>query len=152
MVTLLWVMLGSISLGVFFRYFLGDAIVWSEEVARFSMVWVSFLAGSLTFRLGGHVAILYFRDLLPKPLDRAAGTLTAMIIAAFLLVLIVTGAQMVAQVAEQRSAALEISMAIPYSALPIGGILMLYQMIRVLLVTGTISVRSDSDEPPLNAE
>lgn len=146
MISLLWVMLISITLGVFFRYFLGNALIWSEEAARFAMVWVAFLGGSLTFRVGGHVAIDYFRSLLHSSYQRYIDVVIAVAVASFLILLIHTGFVMVGRVSDQRSAAMEISLAIPYAALPIGGLLMLYQMTVALLADTSARVRESTGE------
>jgi TRAP-type C4-dicarboxylate transport system permease small subunit len=122
-------MLGSITLGVFFRYFLNDAIIWSEEVARFSMIWVAFFGGALTFRQGGHVAITFFSDLLPAGLRRMIAIFVSLSVALFLITLMWTGGVMVSRVFGQTSAALEMSMSIPYAALPVGAGVMLYHMV-----------------------
>ena len=42
---------------VFFRYVMNDALNWSEEAARFGMIWMTGLMAPLAYRLGGFVAI-----------------------------------------------------------------------------------------------
>jgi TRAP-type C4-dicarboxylate transport system permease small subunit len=45
---------------IFFRFILGGGIAWSEEIAKFLMVWMALLGSSVLFREGGHIAINYF--------------------------------------------------------------------------------------------
>jgi len=45
---------------IFFRFILGGGIAWSEEIAKFLMVWMALLGSSLLFREGGHIAINFF--------------------------------------------------------------------------------------------
>ena len=45
---------------IFFRFILGGGIAWSEEIAKFLMVWMALLGASVLFREGGHIAINYF--------------------------------------------------------------------------------------------
>ena len=45
---------------IFFRFILGGGIVWSEEIAKFLMVWMALLGSSILFREGSHIAINYF--------------------------------------------------------------------------------------------
>jgi TRAP-type C4-dicarboxylate transport system permease small subunit len=47
-------------LQIFFRFILGGGIAWSEEIAKFLMVWMALLGSSLLFREGGHIAINFF--------------------------------------------------------------------------------------------
>lgn len=129
MIALVWVMLTSILLGVFSRYFIGDAIIWSEEVARFSMIWVAVLGGGLTFRSGGHIAIDLMARQLPATWQRPIAFASGLASAVFIVVFTWYGAVMVGNVALQKSAALEIPMAVPYAALPVGGALMLYHLV-----------------------
>ncbi len=56
-VALLAIMLGIIVTAVFFRYGLNDAIPWSEEIAKFVMVWMTFIAAPIGLKMGAHIAI-----------------------------------------------------------------------------------------------
>ncbi len=57
---------------VFFRYILNDAPNWTEEAARFGMLWMTGLMAPLAYRMGGFVGI----DMLGRALPRvAAGAL-----------------------------------------------------------------------------
>ena len=51
---------------VFFRYILNDAPNWTEEAARFGMLWMTGLMAPLAYRMGGFVGI----DMLERALSR----------------------------------------------------------------------------------
>ena len=51
---------------VFFRYVLSDAPNWTEEGARFGMLWMTGLMAPLAFRMGGFVSIDMLERALPK--------------------------------------------------------------------------------------
>jgi TRAP-type C4-dicarboxylate transport system permease small subunit len=71
---------------VFFRYALNDAPNWTEEAARFGMLWMTGLMAPLAYRKGGFVAI----DMLERALPRLlTGLLTLSLLALSLWVLIV---------------------------------------------------------------
>jgi len=53
---------------VVFRYGLGNALPWSEEAARFLMLWMTGLMAPTAFRRGGFVAIDMVVVLLPRVL------------------------------------------------------------------------------------
>lgn len=144
MVALLAAMLGSTLAGVFFRYFLNDALSWSEEAARFAMIWVAVLGGGLTYRAGGHIAVDMFLRKLPKRFAWVGAGIVASASAAFIITFTWYGAKMVENVWMQRSAALEMSMAVPYAALPVGGVFMLYH-----LVASLIEARVNRTESPI---
>ena len=59
---------------VFFRYVLNDAPNWTEEAARFGMLWMTGLMAPLAYRMGGFVAI----DMLARALPRLLGGLLAL--------------------------------------------------------------------------
>lgn len=71
---------------VFFRYVLNDAPNWTEEGARFGMLWMTGLMAPLAYRLGGFVAI----DMLERALPRIlSGLLTLLLLTISLWVLII---------------------------------------------------------------
>jgi TRAP-type C4-dicarboxylate transport system permease small subunit len=67
---LLAIMLGMILAQVFFRYVLNDSLVWTEELAKFSMVWVACLVAPWAYRAHLNVSIQMFADALPAVLRR----------------------------------------------------------------------------------
>ena len=76
----------SILLQVFFRYVLGSPLAWSEEAARFCMLWMTGFMAPLAYRQGGFVAIDMLVRALPK---RAAEILYFVLLLIPLFVLIV---------------------------------------------------------------
>jgi TRAP-type C4-dicarboxylate transport system permease small subunit len=82
---LLALMLGMILAQVFFRYVLNDSLAWTEELAKFAMVWVACLVAPWAYRAHLNVSIQMFADALPAVLRR----LTELLIT--LLVLVICG-------------------------------------------------------------
>jgi TRAP-type C4-dicarboxylate transport system permease small subunit len=83
-VTLLALMVCFILGQVFFRYVLNDAPRWTEEAARFGMLWMTGLMAPVAYRQGGFVAI----DMVERALPRiAAGILTLVLLSLSLWVL-----------------------------------------------------------------
>jgi len=50
---------------VFFRYFLNAPLIWSEELAQYAFIWISFLGWMLASRRGAHIAVNAVRGRLP---------------------------------------------------------------------------------------
>jgi TRAP-type C4-dicarboxylate transport system permease small subunit len=46
--------------GVFSRYVLGGQTKWTEELARFLLIWISLLGGAVAFGTKGHLGVDYF--------------------------------------------------------------------------------------------
>ena len=107
---------------VVLRYTPGAVPVFTEEVARYAMIWMALLATAVAVREGTHIRI----DLLPavlhvlaKPLGRALEFVLDTIALGVFLVLFWQGLDIVQFAAAQRSEGLRISLAWPYAAVPI---------------------------------
>ena len=61
---------------VFFRYVMNDAPNWTEEGARFGMLWMTGLMAPLAYRMGGFVSI----DMLERALPRIASAILTLIL------------------------------------------------------------------------
>ena len=56
------VMLISLSAGVLFRYVLSAPLTWSDETAIFSLVWLTFIGGSMSIKQQNSAAVTIFMD------------------------------------------------------------------------------------------
>ena len=120
-------------LGVFMRYVMNDAYAWVEEVARYSMIWLSWLGGGLAIRRGAHIAVEFGIDALAADVRRAVLFAGRLAIFGFLGVCIWFGADLTDRVSMQSTIALGISMQIPYASIPIGAALMAYHLLVVMI-------------------
>ena len=57
MIALLATMAVIIFANVVLRYSTNQSIEWAEEVARYMMVWLTFLGAGPVLRYGGHIAV-----------------------------------------------------------------------------------------------
>ena len=113
---------------VVFRYVLLSPLSWSEEVGRYLMIWVGFLAASIGVQQGMHVGIdfvvQWVRPVTAVWLRRLARGLTAV----FLLIVTAYGFMLVVNLWEQWSPVLQFRMTWPYLAIPVGCLLMLLEL------------------------
>ncbi|MBB4121967.1 TRAP transporter small permease [Martelella radicis] len=63
---LMGLMVVVILVQVFFRYVLNDALAWTEELARFLMLWMVSLMAPTAFRHGGFISIDTIKRFLPE--------------------------------------------------------------------------------------
>ncbi|WP_339723669.1 TRAP transporter small permease [uncultured Paraglaciecola sp.] len=77
---LLALMLAMILAQVFFRYVLNDSLAWTEELAKFSMVWVACLVAPWAYRAYLNVSIQMFADALPDVLRRITEILITLLV------------------------------------------------------------------------
>lgn len=120
--------------GVVARYLLAElvSLYWAEEVIRYSFIWAVFLVSPLVIRRGANLELdLCLQWLSPRG-RRVVLLANTVVILAFLVILIVQGVVMVRVNHDQLSSALEISMAWIYLAVPVGGVLMLGDYLRVI--------------------
>ena len=135
-VILLCVMLFSVLWGVFTRYFFADQSSWTDELARFMLIWVSILGAAYISGKNAHITI----DLLSASIALKARlqmeVVTGMIISLFVLVIFLVGGSRYIYISfklGQTSAALEIPMGYVYLVLPIAGIIIIYFKILGIL-------------------
>ncbi|WP_114964630.1 TRAP transporter small permease [Alkalilacustris brevis] len=129
------VMVGVVLAATFFRYVLNDPLTWSEELARYLMIWIGLVGASVTLRHGEHIRITAIRNLLPRPLRLIGDLFVAGAIGWFLWVMMIEGWAAAERGGRQMSPALGISMLWPLLAVPVAGALMLVQhVIQTLLL------------------
>lgn len=120
------VLVVDVLLGVFSRKILGDQIRWTEELARFLLIWVAFLGGALAYLDDKHLGV----DILVSNFDpsarRGAKIFThAMVLGFSLLVMGIGGTMLVVERFQsgQMLPALQIQKAWIYLAVPTCGYL-----------------------------
>lgn len=120
---MLAVLVASLAWQVFGRYVLDRAPAWSEELARFLMVWVTMLGAAAVMRERGHIAVTALADALPSPARRVLGVVSDLVVLWVAWIVGVHGAELADLLSMQSSPAFEVTMAVPYAALPAGAAL-----------------------------
>ncbi|MCB1816285.1 MAG: TRAP transporter small permease subunit, partial [Candidatus Competibacteraceae bacterium] len=77
--------------GVYWRYVLNDALAWSEESAKFLMVWMVFTGAPIALAQGTHAAIDALPEALPPRARQAVFGLIYLLVMFFVTVLIYQG-------------------------------------------------------------
>lgn len=132
-VTLFLIIFMVVLLQVFMRYMLGSPLVWSEELARYLFIWVSFLGWVFATRSGTHIRIGAFTDALPASLRKSIGVFNFLLIVVFALVLAYYGLIMVRKNLDVPTITLFFSYAVVYAAVPFSTLLIVfYAVIRFL--------------------
>lgn len=133
--------------GVFFRYVLLQPIGWSEEAARYLMIWAASLAVSLGIMKGEHVGLTFVVKAFPPKLKRFASVLTNLVILLFLWVLTERGYEIAIRGQNQISSLLSVSMIWSLIAVPIaGGLAMLQTVFLILKIIFSPPARQENDE------
>ena len=123
-IVLMLVMTVTVSLQITFRYFLNIPLGWSEELARFSFVWVSFFGASALMRVREHINVTVFVDNFPPRLRAVCVVLANFCALIFAYYFLVGGIALATNEWSQLAPAMEIPMGWVYVVIPISAILM----------------------------
>ena len=122
-----------ISAQVWYRFILNDPLSWSEEAGRYLFVWISFMGAAAGVRYQVHLGIDIMDKLLSANAYRLVVVAVNVIIQLFLLMIIYWGFKILGIIQFQESPSMHISMCYPYMAVPVGGIFMLINSLRVMV-------------------
>lgn len=132
-VVLIVALTATITFEVFFRYFLKMPLIGTEELARYIMIWLTFVGSSIALRQKAHIGMVVLLRFLPEQSKKRMIYITQGLILIFLAYLIWWGWVHAVHVKVQLSPALRISMFWPFISIPIGGFLMFIQQIALII-------------------
>lgn len=133
---LLAFLIGLTFVGVFMRYAFNAPLVWQEEVQLGVFLWVTFLAGSAGFRMGGHVAIEILVDQLPRKLRMMVEIAVAVLVVLLLAYLAKNGFVYVETLirGSRETAILRVPYEWIYGILPVSCVLMIISQIYAVII------------------
>ncbi len=106
-------------LAVFFRYALGSALAWPEEISGYLLVWISFAGAYLALRGGGHINLDLFVEKLPERPRRLLYMAIDAVVAAFLVLLTVLSTRMILIVGNTPLETIDLPQGIFMASIPI---------------------------------
>ncbi len=110
----------------------GGGIVWTEELARISLVWCVLMGASAAFYEGDNMSIDFVVNVLPLPAKKFCAFVAFVVEAVVLGVLVYYGALNVMGGWTMRTMALHVPRAVPLMAVPVGAGMFLAVMIAKL--------------------
>ena len=113
----------TVVLQVFFRYVLQHSLRWTEEAARYLLIWLVLLGSAVAMRHRAHLQVDILTAALPPKPRRILESLISILTLIFLAIMTVQGAYVVTVTISQVSPAMQLPMGLVYAALPIGGVL-----------------------------
>lgn len=115
------------------RSLFDSSFTWTEEVARFILVWVVFLGAGLVFQYGANVSVEALFNTLPINLKKILQVVVAILCIIFLIILIMKGLELCSKTMVQRTPILKIPMGYVYSIIPISGVLQIINIIDITI-------------------
>jgi TRAP-type transport system small permease protein len=139
-----------VAAAVFWRYILNDALSWSEEVAKYAMLWLAFIGAPVALEQRGHVAIEILPSALPQRGRHALLSLAMAVASAFLGLLVWYGSSFAWNGRTQVSPTVgSISLFWIFVAMPVGGFVLLTVALEQMLRHLGHALAPETVEAPL---
>jgi len=110
---------------VFFRYVVQYSLPWTEEIARYIMVWITFLGAALAVERGAHPKVVAFVSALPENIQKVVNVFAHLISILFYSLVVYYGYYICILNWIQPSPILRIPMGIIFIVFPISGLLLI---------------------------
>jgi TRAP-type C4-dicarboxylate transport system permease small subunit len=114
--------------GVFTRKVIGEQAKWTEELARFLLIWVTMLGGAVAFGRKGHLGVDYLVGKFDPEVRKLMAMIVHLIVLFFAVSVFIYGGWQVVRdsfAVEQMTPALGWKMGYVYMALPVSGVFMI---------------------------
>ena len=121
-----------VAVQVFFRYVLNHSLFWSEELARYLLVWLTFLGASVAYRRKAHPGIDFFYIKMPPIIKTTARFLVHLTSLILFGVMIVYGYRFTYFLRLQITPALHLPKWIIFSIIPISGLILMVHALTFL--------------------
>jgi len=118
-VTLVALLVLDIWFGILARYVLELGITWTEELARYIMIWAALLAVSSAAHRREHIGLNFVMHILPPLAQRILQAAIDALGIAFFLFLCVYGIGMTVDGTSQYAMIFGMTMVVPYAAVPV---------------------------------
>ncbi len=118
------------------RFILGSPSSFTDELARYLMIWVGILGAAYISGRNMHVAIDVLPTRLSQPTQKRLMFIVRILIILFcLLAMVIGGSRLVyiTYVLGQNSPALQVPLAVVYAVIPISGLLIIYYKLSDIL-------------------
>ena len=122
-----------VAVQVFCRYVLNASLFWSEELARYMLVWLSFIGATVAYYRNLHPGVDVFTSRISENKQRLARLLVHLSSMTLALVMIISGIQFAWFVRLQISPALGVAKWIILAVIPLAGVVLLVYGLLFLL-------------------
>jgi len=112
-----------VAVQVFFRYVLNSSLFWSEELARYMLVWLSFFGATVAYYRNLHPGVDTLNTMLPRQHQRLTRITVDLVAMALGAVMVISGTQFAWFVRMQISPALSINKWIVLIIIPLSGVI-----------------------------
>jgi TRAP-type C4-dicarboxylate transport system permease small subunit len=107
------------------RFILMVSIPWTDELARYLMIWAAFVGLGVAYRKRELICVAFFREKLPPHLLKVALLVSDLLCSVFAIVIVIYGFKLSLLNAGQVSPSMRVSLGIVYAIIPFGCLLFL---------------------------
>lgn len=119
-------------LQVFCRYILNHSLFWSEELARYLLVWLTFLGASVAYYRNMHPGVDVIYSRMPPEFKRYSRIIVYLLSLIFFLFMIWYGCRFAYFVKSQTTPALQLPKWTIFSVIPISGLFLCFHAVAKL--------------------
>lgn len=130
------------------RYGFGVSLTFGEELATYTIIWITFVGSGICVKKGIHVSVDAFINFMPVSLKKIFIIFGQLMGLAFSAMLVYIGVKIcvIVSASGQLSAAMRIPMFIAYAAIPVGAFYMLVEYMRTVLDMAINGIPADDDD------
>lgn len=125
-----WILAGVVFLQFFTRYVLNDSMAWTEEIARYLLIWVTFIGAATAVRRGTHIGVEAVLHFLPARAATGLRFVIDIITVGFIALLFWFSITITERMQIQTMTVTDWPMSIVYGGVAFGCFLMLYRAAR----------------------
>ena len=107
------------------RFILMVSIPWTDELARYLMIWASFVGLGVAYRKKELICVAFFREKLPPHLLKLTLLISDLLCSIFTIVIVIYGVKLCFQNMAQVSPSMRVSLGIIYAIIPLWSLLYL---------------------------
>jgi TRAP-type transport system small permease protein len=126
-----WILAAVVFYQVFTRYALNDAAGWTEEIARYLLIAVTFLGGAMAVRRSTHIQVDFVYRFLPPAAGRVMATFVDAVRIGFFGYAVWLTWLLVDRIGTQRMAVVELPIGLVFGAMLVGFALMFGRALQV---------------------
>jgi len=130
-IAIMGLMIVAVFLQVLFRFFLDQPLAWTEELARYLLVWLTFLGSAYAMSIKAHIGTEYIQKFLSPLWNKIVLSVAALLTITFFVVMIHQGYLLSMRSMTQTSPSLLVPMGYVYMVIPISGILLIMNVLHV---------------------
>jgi len=129
-----WLLAADIFYQFFTRYALNNSASWTEEIARYLLICVVFVALAASVRTNRHIHVDLFYRLMPKAVCRALSTLVDLVRIVFFAYVVVLTIQMMQRMGSYRMTIVDLPMNIVYGVCAFGFACATVRAVQIALI------------------